>query len=52
MQSRFFAALVSTAHGLRQAVQIVGRRYNENVYLEAAEALETRLGVLTPIDPR
>jgi len=40
------------ADGLPQAVQIIGDRYREDVCLDAAEAIEARLGVVTPIDPR
>lgn len=38
--------------GLPQGVQIIGGRYREDVCLDAAEAIEARLGVVTPIDPR
>lgn len=40
------------AAGLPQGVQIIGRRYREDACLAAARAVEERLGVLTPIDPR
>lgn len=40
------------ADGLPQAVQIYGARYREDLCLDAAEAIEQRLGVVTPIDPR
>ena len=33
-------------------VQVIGPRYREDLCLDAAAALEDRLGVLTPIDPR
>lgn len=39
-------------HGLPTGVQIIGRAYREDLCLDAAEAIEDRLGVLTPIDPR
>jgi amidase len=43
---------VGTAGGLPQSVQLIGARYREDVCLDAAEAIEERHGVLTPIDPR
>ena len=43
---------VGTAGGLPLAVQIIGPRYREDLCLDAAAAIEERLGVLTPIDPR
>ena len=43
---------VGVANGLPQAVQIIGDRYREDLCLDAAEAIEARLGVITPIDPR
>jgi amidase len=46
------AVPVGEADGLPQAVQIVGRRYREDVCLDVAEAIEQRRGRLTPIDPR
>ncbi len=42
---------VGEAGGLPQAVQIIGQRYREDLCLDAAEAIEERLGVITPIDP-
>jgi amidase len=42
---------VGVAGGLPQAVQIIGARYQEEVCLNAAEVIETALGVVTPIDP-
>jgi amidase len=42
---------VGTSGGLPQAVQLIGARYREDLCLDAAEAIEDRLGVLTPIDP-
>lgn len=38
--------------GLPSGVQIVGRAFREDLCLEAAQAIEDRLGVLTPLDPR
>jgi Asp-tRNA(Asn)/Glu-tRNA(Gln) amidotransferase A subunit family amidase len=46
------AAPVQVTDGLPQAVQIIGSRYREDLCLDAAEALEQRVGVFTPIDPR
>jgi amidase len=43
---------VGVAEGLPQAVQVIGPRYREDLCLDAAEAIEDRLGILTPIDPR
>jgi amidase len=43
---------VGVAEGLPQAVQIYGARYREDLCLDAAEAVEERLGVVTPVDPR
>jgi amidase len=37
--------------GLPQAVQLIGGRFREDLCLDAAEAIEDRLGVVTPIDP-
>ena len=42
---------VGTSGGLPQAVQLIGARYREDLCLDAAEAIENRLGVFTPIDP-
>ncbi|MGW5942463.1 amidase [Streptomyces celluloflavus] len=38
--------------GLPCGVQLIGRAYREDLCLAAAEEVERRLGVLTPIDPR
>jgi amidase len=43
---------VGVAEGLPQAVQLIGPRYREDLCLDAAAALEARVGILTPIDPR
>jgi amidase len=43
---------VGVADGLPQSVQVIGPRYREDLCLDAAEAIEVRLGSLTPIDPR
>jgi amidase len=46
------AVPVGTADGLPQVVQVIGPRYREDLCLDAAAALEDRLGIITPIDPR
>ena len=43
---------VGIGERLPQAVQLIGARYREDLCLQAAEALEERLGIITPIDPR
>jgi amidase len=43
---------VGIADGLPQVVQLIGPRFREDLCLDAAAALEDRLGILTPIDPR
>jgi amidase len=43
---------VGIADGLPQAVQVIGPRYREDLSLDAAAAIEDRLGIFTPIDPR
>ncbi|MGE5829887.1 MAG: amidase [Micromonosporaceae bacterium] len=43
---------VGIGDGLPQAVQIIGPRYREDLCLDAAEAIEDRLGIITPIEPR
>ncbi|ROQ99730.1 amidase [Streptomyces sp. 2132.2] len=40
------------ADGLPCGVQLVGRAFREDLCLDAAQAVEDRLGVLTPVDPR
>ncbi|MEE8508718.1 MAG: amidase family protein, partial [Myxococcota bacterium] len=45
------AVPVGVVDGLPQGVQIIGDRYREDLCLDAAEAIETRLGAVTPIDP-
>jgi amidase len=42
---------VGIGDGLPQAVQVIGPRYREDLCLDAAEALENRVGSITPIDP-
>lgn len=39
------------AEGLPQGVQVIARFYREDLCLEAAAAIEARLGTFTPIDP-
>lgn len=43
---------VGIASGLPQSVQIIGQRYREDLCFAAAQAIEERLGTLTPIDPQ
>jgi amidase len=40
------------SEGLPQSVQVIGPHFREDLCLAAAEAIEERLGVITPIDPR
>ncbi|OKI07999.1 indole acetimide hydrolase [Streptomyces sp. CB02923] len=46
------AVPTGVVEGLPYGVQLVGRAYREDLCLAAAEAVERRLGVITPIDPR
>jgi amidase len=48
------AACVATgvANGLPTGVQVMGTLFREDLCLDAAEAIENSVGVLTPIDPR
>jgi amidase len=46
------AVPVGLGGGLPQAVQVIGPRYREDLCLDAAAALEDRVGIITPIDPR
>jgi amidase len=43
---------VGVRAGLPQAVQLIGPRYREDLCLDAAKALEERVGIITPLDPR
>ena len=43
---------VGTGDGLPRAAQVIGPRYREDLCLDAAAAIEDRLGIITPIDPR
>ncbi|MHB8578028.1 MAG: amidase [Dehalococcoidia bacterium] len=40
------------ANGLPQGVQLIGPRFGEDLCLDAAQAIEDRLGIITPIEPR
>jgi amidase len=46
------AVPVGISDGLPQVVQVIGPRYREDMCLDAAAALEDRLGIITPIDPQ
>jgi amidase len=46
------AVPVGIGDGLPQSVQVIGPRYREDLCLDAAAALEDRVGIITPIDPR
>ncbi|MEU6311048.1 amidase [Streptomyces sp. NPDC047014] len=46
------AVPTGVADGLPCGVQIVGRAFREDLCLAAAQAVEDRLGVLAPVDPR
>lgn len=43
---------VGVEGGLPQEVQVIGPRYREDLCLDAAAAIEDRVGAFTPIDPR
>jgi amidase len=43
---------VGIGDGLPQAVEVIGPRYREDLCLDAAAALEERVGIIAPIDPR
>jgi amidase len=43
---------VGVADGLPQAVQVIGPRYREDLCLDAGQAIEASLGIISPIDPR
>jgi amidase len=43
---------VGIGDGLPQVVQVIGPRYREDLCLDAAAAMEERVGIITPIDPR
>lgn len=46
------AVPVGCDQGLPQGVQLISRRFREDLLLDAAQAIEDRAPVLTPIDPR
>lgn len=46
------AVPVGTGDGMPQVVQVISPRYREDLCLDAAAAIEERLGIITPIDPR
>jgi amidase len=46
------AVPVGEGEGLPQGVQVIGPRYREDLCLDAAQAIEDRLGGLAPIQPR
>ncbi|MEV6570015.1 amidase [Streptomyces sp. NPDC051577] len=46
------AVPTGVADGLPTGVQVIGRAFREDLCLAAAQAIEDRLGVLAPIDPR
>ncbi|MEW1696323.1 MULTISPECIES: amidase [unclassified Streptomyces] len=46
------AVPTGVSDGLPSGVQIIGRAFREDLCLAAAQEVEDRLGVLTPIDPR
>jgi amidase len=46
------AVPVGLADGLPQVVQVIAPRYREDLCLDAAAAVEDRVGTVTPIDPR
>jgi amidase len=43
---------VGIEQNLPQSVQVIGPRFREDVCLDAAEAIESQVGIFTPIDPR
>jgi amidase len=46
------AVPVGAEQGLPQGVQLIGARFREDLLLDAAQAIEDRAPVLTPIQPR
>ena len=42
---------VGVGDGLPRAVQLIGGRFREDLCLDAAAAIEDRVGIVTPIDP-
>jgi amidase len=45
------AVPTGTAHGMPTGIQVIGRHYREDLCLTAAQAIETRLGTLAPVQP-
>jgi amidase len=43
---------VGIVDGLPQAVQVIGPRHREDLCLDAGQAIEASLDIITPIDPR
>jgi hypothetical protein len=43
---------VGVADGLPQAVQVIGPRHREDLCLDAGQAIEASLGIITLTDPR
>jgi amidase len=43
---------VGIANGLPQSIQVIGPAFREDACLDAAQAIEDRVGAITPIDPR
>lgn len=43
---------VGIEQNLPQSVQVIGPRFREDACLDAAEAIESQVGIFTPIDPR
>ena len=43
---------IGVANGLPQTVQIIGPPFSDERCLQAAEAIEKKLGVITPISPQ
>jgi len=46
------AVPVKVVDGVPQAVQLIGRRFHEDLCFDAAELIERQQGVFTPIEPR
>jgi amidase len=46
------AVPVQVVDGVPQAVQLIGRRFHEDLCFDAAELIERQQGVFTPIEPR
>ncbi len=43
---------VEMTGGLPQGIQLIGRRFREDLLFDAAEAIEREQGVFAPIEPR